>query len=214
MVSCDDAGMIHTIGHSNHPIERFLGLLMAHKITALADVRSSPYSRRNPQFNRESLRKSLALHEIRYVFLGEELGARSRDPSCYEDGRVSYARLAASNFFQEGLERLKTGMIEHNIAMMCAEKDPLECHRTILVSRHLAAHNIEVAHILASGQVESHAQALARLSRQLHVPETDMFRTRQQLLDEAYDMQGRRIAYIETDTSTTEVLAVNPHAIR
>lgn len=196
--------MIYTIGHSNHPIERFLSLLGAQSITALADVRSSPFSRRNPQFNRESLRKSLALHGIRYVFLGEELGARSRDPACYEDGRVSYARLAASNSFQEGLERLKAGMVEHNIAMMCAEKDPLECHRTILVSRHLVAHHVDVAHILASGEIESHAQALARLGRQLHVPETDLFRTKQQLLDEAYDTQGRRIAYIETDTSTTE----------
>jgi uncharacterized protein (DUF488 family) len=194
--------MIYTIGHSNHPIEHFLDLLMARGITALADVRSSPYSRHSPQFNRESLRKSLGLHGIRYVFLGEELGARSRDPSCYEDGRVSYARLAASDSFQEGLKRIRTGMTEHNIVMMCAEKDPLECHRTILVSRHLVAQNIDIAHILASGQVEPHTQALARLSRQLHVPETDMFRTKQQLLDEAYDTQGRRIAYI--DTSATE----------
>jgi uncharacterized protein (DUF488 family) len=196
--------MIYTIGHSNHPVERFLGLLTAHGITALADVRSSPYSRHNPQYNRESLRQSLALHGIRYVFLGEELGARSRDPSCYEDGRVSYARLAACDSFKEGINRLKKGMTEHNIAMMCAEKDPLECHRTILVSRQLVAVNIEVAHILASGEIESHGQALARLSRQLHVPETDMFRTRQQLLDEACDTQGRRIAYIESDAATTE----------
>lgn len=200
--------MIYTIGHSNHSIERFIDLLAAHEVTALADVRSSPYSRRNPQFNREPLRKSLALSGIQYVFLGEELGARSEDPSCYEDGRVSYARLGATRSFQEGLERLTTGMADYDIAMMCAEKDPLECHRTILVSRHLAAQNTEVGHILSSGQVESHAQALARLRRQLKVPETDMFRTERQLLDQIYEAQERRIAYagtVEASGGRTEI---------
>src|ERR1700742_2928764 len=123
--------MIFTVGHSNPPIERFIGLLQPHGITALADVRSTPYSRFNPQFNKEKLQSALAAAGIRYVFLGEELGARTKDPSCYdEDGKVSYTKLARTDLFRKGIERLLTGMQQHRIAIMCAERDPLECHRT------------------------------------------------------------------------------------
>jgi uncharacterized protein (DUF488 family) len=98
--------MIYTIGHSNQPIERFIALLQQHAVDAVADVRSTPYSRFNPQFRKEKLRAALAAAGIRYVFLGEELGARSKDPACYDDGRVSYARLAATDLFRHGLDRL------------------------------------------------------------------------------------------------------------
>jgi uncharacterized protein (DUF488 family) len=189
--------MIYTVGHSNHSIEQFIALLRRHRITATADVRSAPYSRHNPQFNREALRNSLAQYDIGYVFLGDELGARSKDRSCYEGGRVSYARLAATDLFRQGLNRLKTGMIGHRIAIMCAERDPLECHRTILVSRHLSADNIHVEHILWSGELEPHTQALARLRRQLGIPEHDMFRGEQELSNEAYELQAQRIAYVD-----------------
>lgn len=102
--------MILTIGHSNHPIERFVTLLQQQRASAVADVRSTPYSRFNPQFGRERLRDALASAGIHYVFLGEELGARSADPACYDaEGRVSYAKLAATELFRRGLERLQAG---------------------------------------------------------------------------------------------------------
>ncbi len=189
--------MIYTIGHSNHTIERFLDLLSLHQITALADVRSAPYSRRNPQFNREALRQSIAERDVRYVFLGAELGARSKDRSCYSDGKVVYARLAATDLFQEGLRRLKGGASEHRVAIMCAEKDPLDCHRTILVARSLVADGVDVAHILETGSLEAHAEAVARLRRRVGLPEGDMFRSEGQLDDEAYELQEQRIAYTE-----------------
>ena len=116
-----------TVGHSNHPIERFLGLLQSHGIAAVADVRSTPYSRFNPQFRREKLQTALAAAGIQYVFLGEELGARSQDPACYDaDGRVSYARLAQTDLFRKGIARLKAGMADHRISLMCAEREPLK----------------------------------------------------------------------------------------
>jgi uncharacterized protein (DUF488 family) len=195
--------MIYTIGHSNHTVERFLDLLSLHQITAVADVRSSPYSRHNPQFNRETLKQSLAQRDIRYVFLGEELGARSKDRSCYDRGKVVYARLAATSLFQEGLRRLKGGLNDFRIAVMCAEKDPLDCHRTILVARQLAASGIDVAHILESGLLETHAEAIIRLRRRLKIPETDMFRNDEQLSDAAYELQEQRIAYEEPGESDT-----------
>ena len=189
--------MIYTIGHSNHPIERFIALLQPHGIDALADVRSTPYSRFNPQFNREKLQTSLATAGIRYVFLGEELGARTKDPSCYDDtGRVSYARLAQSEPFRRGLERLLTGMRDHRIAIMCAEREPLECHRTILVSRELEKLGVPVTHILADDSLEPHRQAMQRLASDLKLVGTDLFLTPEELIEEAYDKQGARMAYV------------------
>src|SRR5579872_5115027 len=188
--------MIHTIGHSNHPIERYLELLRLHGITALADVRSTPYSRFNPQFGRESLHAALAGAGIHYVFLGAELGARSSDPACYDsEGRVSYAKLAATELFRQGLQRLKTGMRDHRIAIMCAEREPLECHRTILVARELVREGIPVQHILADGSVEQHAHAMDRLISKLGLTGTDLFSTPGDLTERALDLQAARMAY-------------------
>src|SRR5579862_1298929 len=112
---------IYTVGHSNHSIEKFIGLLIANGINAVADVRSRPFSRRNPQFNKERLAATLLQHGIVYVFLGKELGARSEDPSCYEDGRVQYGRLAATPVFRAGIERVLAGAQKYRLALMCAE---------------------------------------------------------------------------------------------
>src|SRR5687768_7064539 len=98
--------MIHTIGHSNHPLERFVALLLEHDIGIVADVRSHPASRFNPHFNRATLEAALAARDVRYEFLGRELGARTDDPQLYIDGRVSYAGLAATETFRRGLARL------------------------------------------------------------------------------------------------------------
>lgn len=187
---------IYTIGHSTHPQDRFLGLLTMHAITVLCDVRSKPYSRLNPQFNRDELKTALPDHGIKYLFLGKELGARSDDPRCYEGGKVRYDRLARSEPFQQGLTRLRDGISKgFRIAMMCAEKEPLECHRTILVARHLTDLGVDVQHILANGRLESHADTLRRLSRLVGLPEEDMFRSAKDLQDDAYSRQEQRIAY-------------------
>jgi uncharacterized protein (DUF488 family) len=187
---------VFTIGHSTHLHERFIELLSAHRITAVCDVRSTPYSRVNPQFNRDELKEVLPVHGIAYLFLGKELGARSDDPSCYEDGKVQYDRLARTDLFQQGLSRIHDGMWKgFRIALMCAEKEPLECHRTILVSRHLADAGIEVQHIHSNGELETHVAALVRLARMVGVPEDDMFRSPEDLRADAYRRQEKRIAY-------------------
>jgi uncharacterized protein (DUF488 family) len=192
--------MIYTIGHSKHPIDRFIALLQRHGIDALADVRSTPYSRFNPQFNKEKLQTALAAAGIRYVFLGEELGARTKDPSCYdEEGRVSYAKLAQTELFRKGIERLLTGMQQHRIAIMCAEREPLDCHRTILVSRELERAGVPVTHILQDGALEPHTQLMTRLAADLNLVGTDLFRTPDELIEDAYEKQGTRIAYVRTE---------------
>ncbi len=189
--------IVYTIGHSNHSIEKFIELLAANGATAVADVRSHPYSRFNPQFNREKLRVSLKKAGIAYVFLGRELGARSEDQSCYVAGRVQYDRLARTHLFQEGLARLVEGTRTYRIALMCAEKDPLTCHRAILVCRHLAAQGIGAQHILEDGRIESHDKALSRLLTELGFTETDLFRGRDEIIRNAYDQRGKQIAYIQ-----------------
>ncbi len=187
---------VSTIGHSNHPLEHFITLLKQHDINVLCDVRSDPYSRVNPQFNRETLKAALGDTGITYVFLGKELGARSEDPSCYVRRKVRYDRLAQTALFRKGIESQLQRMQGSRLALMCAERDPLDCHRTILVARHLETRGIAVEHILADGSVETHGQAVARLLRQLKIPEgDDLFHTREAMIDDAYNTQGERIAY-------------------
>ncbi|HBL29886.1 MAG TPA: hypothetical protein DD490_23865 [Acidobacteria bacterium] len=186
-----------TIGHSTHSMDAFMALLRQHSVTALADVRSAPFSRFNPQFNKEALERSLRSHGIRYVFLGRELGARSEDRSCYENGRVQYTRLASTELFRTGLDRVLRGARKHRIALMCAEKEPLECHRTLLVARALAERGVDVLHILADGRLESHGETMVRLLRVLGLPSSDLFRTRQELIAQALTLQEERIAYVD-----------------
>lgn len=188
---------VYSIGHSNHDQRTFLDLLRVHAITAIADVRSKPYSGYNPQFDREILQRALLRDGVRYVFLGAELGARSSDAACYERGVVQFDRLAQTSEFARGLDRIASGTRQYRVAMMCAEKEPLECHRTILVARALRRRGVEVAHIHADGRLERHEDALSRLARMLGVREEEqhLFRSAQELRDDLYRMQETRIAY-------------------
>lgn len=186
---------VYTIGHSTHPIVRFTALLTRHSIATVCDVRSSPYSRFNPQFNRESLHRTLAAYRIGYIFLGQELGARSDDPSCYEQGKVQYDRLARTRLFQKGLDRLEEAAGANRVALMCAEKEPLDCHRTILVARELQARGLAVEHILEDGTLQSHAETMNRLLRLLDLPDFDLFRSREEILEDAYQIRSGQIAY-------------------
>lgn len=194
-------GTVFTIGHSNHTLQHFLKLLESHAITAVADVRSSPFSGYNPQFNREALAASLKQSGISYVFVGAELGARPADIGCYTGDKVDFERLMASAGFKAGIERLLGGARDHHVALMCAEKDPLKCHRGILISRALEARGLAVQHILADGGVETNAAAMSRLLDVVGLPQEDMFRSRDELIDEACALQEREIAFSESGRS-------------
>jgi uncharacterized protein (DUF488 family) len=195
---------LYTIGHSNHSIERFIELLKLHGITAVGDVRSSPYSKFNPQFNRETLQKVLKENGIAYVFLGQELGPRSEDPSCYVEGRVQYDRLAVTELFTRGIERLLTGVKTHRIALMCAEKDPITCHRMILVCRTLRSEPVEIGQILEDGRLERLRDSELRLLQTLKMPQLRLFDKVEDLIQRAYDAQGRKIAYVREDAAGEE----------
>lgn len=188
---------VYTVGHSTHPFKRFLDLLERNGVTAIADVRSSPFSRHNPQFNRDTLSGELKEDGIAYVFVGKELGARSEDPACYTGGKVRYDRLAQTSIFKAGIDRVLSGAQKYRIALMCAEKEPLDCHRTLLVSRALERLGVSIVHILSDGRTETQAQTMARLLDLVGLPQADMFRSHDELVATACEMREQKIAYVD-----------------
>ena len=184
--------MLYTIGHSNHSALRFIDLLRGAAIDCLADVRSVPFSRRNPQFSQKLLATMLKDAGIEYWFLGDALGARPKDPACYENGKASYARIAATPAFQDAITALIAAAETKRLALMCAEKEPLDCHRTILVARALAQRGRDLSHILAGGGIEPHGETENRL---LHLAkeQVDLFADRSAALDRAYDKRGAKL---------------------
>lgn len=193
--------ILYTVGHSTHHLDDFIALLKKHAITALCDVRSQPYSQFTPQFNRESLKQVLKNNGIAYVFLGHELGARTENPACYLDGKVQYHQLAQEALFKQGVTRVLKGMENYSVALMCAEKDPITCHRMVLVCREMRPLLAQIDHILEDGQIETNAAAEQRLMDLLKIA-PDMFKTKLQCVEEAYDRQGQKIAYVSDNTQT------------
>ena len=192
--------VIYTIGHSNGTVERLIGLLQQHSISAVADVRSQPHSRFNPQFNREALASSLKSTGLEYVFLGQELGARSDDPACYRNGRAQYSLIAKAAMFQRGIGRLLSGAERFRLAILCAEKEPLVCHRGILISRHLHENGIVVRHILEDGSLEDHESAVERLLDMHGLRDEQLFHSRDERITLAYEKQAEDIQYAREES--------------
>ena len=186
---------IYTIGYAPHTLDSFVEILKSYQVSAIVDVRSSPYSQFKSEFNRENLKDYLKANNVAYVFLGDYLGARVENPSCYTNGKVDYKLVAESQKFKEGLERLKNGMDNFLIALMCAEKDPITCHRTILICRNLLSPQMIIKHILSNGKTEDHKDSERRLLKIFKLNQPDLFRSEQERLEEAYSRQGEKIAY-------------------
>jgi uncharacterized protein (DUF488 family) len=195
---------IFTVGHSTHSLEVFASLLRLHGIEAIADVRSSPYSKRLPQFSREQLFESLCAIKVRYVYLGELLGARRSEASCFVGDQANYSKISQLPNFIDGLDRLEAGARKMRIALMCAEKDPLTCHRTILVSRHLQLRGLDIFHVLDNGELEPHPDAEHRLMLEegFTPGQLDMFGNPDggDTLLFAYEKRGNKIAYRRGDS--------------
>jgi uncharacterized protein (DUF488 family) len=150
--------VIWTVGHSTQPVDELVAVLQAARIEVLADVRSQPYSRHNPQFRQENLQASLQAAGLRYVFLGTELGGRPPEPEFYDvKGHARYDLVMGTERFGAGLERLLTGAAAYRVAIMCSEEDPARCHRRLLVTRALVQREVEVRHIRGNGQVVAEA---------------------------------------------------------
>lgn len=156
---------LFTVGHSNHSGERFLELLNLHGVEMIIDVRSAPYSRFSPHFNRSVIHSLLAEAGIKYAFAGEALGGRPKFDHCYKGGvvpsgpadyldEVDYPAVMQQPWYQQGIRRLLELAAQSRAAVMCSEENPLECHRHHLIAQTLLGLDAKVLHIRRSGNVE------------------------------------------------------------
>jgi uncharacterized protein (DUF488 family) len=153
------AATIWTIGHSNHSWEAFQALLSGERIETILDVRSYPYSRFAPQFNREPLAAALDQTGIAYYFQGAALGGRPEDPAHYDaDGHALYAPMAERPQFRAAINSLLAAAAKQRLALLCACGKPADCHRRLLVGRVLAGHGATLRHIMPDGSTETETE--------------------------------------------------------
>lgn len=190
---------VFTIGHSNHSLDCFMKLLRAHGVNEAVDVRSAPYSGYTPHFNYDFLKDALENKGIGYLFMGGKLGGRPADRSCYDAaGRVLHDKVAKTEGFNDGVKDIIRGAGERRIALMCSEKEPLECHRTLLVAHNLAQWGVAVQHILAEGNLESHDETMNRLLGVFKLPpDGNMFRTRDDVIAKVVALQAKQVAFVD-----------------
>ena len=184
---------VFTIGHSAQSYDRFLHLLKAAEISAVADVRSSPFSRRFPHFNQQELRQALKADGIAYVFLGKELGGRPKESRFFCDGVADYEKMRTSDAFKAGIDRVLRGAEEHRLALMCSEHNPLDCHRCLLVGRELADRSVQVRHLLREGEIKTQQE----LEKELLYLNTkvNIFDYEGDDLAAAYRARSKKVAY-------------------
>lgn len=186
---------ILTLGHSNHPWPEFMALLQRNEVACLVDVRSMPASRRYPQFNRNAVERALSDAGIGYRFLGDRLGGRPKDPAGYTEGVVDYEKVAVTSAFREGLDELAGMARRKRCCVMCAERDPLDCHRALLVARRLAPKGFSISHIHGDGRIETQGAFEKRLIDAEEAPLLAGVEESRALLPAAYRRRNRKMAF-------------------
>ncbi|MHB1039801.1 MAG: DUF488 domain-containing protein [Desulfobacteria bacterium] len=159
-------GRIFTIGHGNHSREDLLKQLTQTEVSFVVDVRSTPYSRYQPEFSRDALEHFLREHRLRYVFMGDLLGGRPQNDDCYTDGMVDYTKVRGKEFFVRGIARIKNAYEQGlSICLLCSEGQPSQCHRAKLVGAALSDEGINVTHLLPDGSRRSQAEVIAQITK-------------------------------------------------
>ena len=194
------ANQIFTVGHSAAEFSAFLELLQRHEVKLLADVRSKPQSARFPHFDGIEMEARLRDAGIGYIFLGEELGGRPDDTKAYRgDGLVDYRGRRKSRAFQAGLDRVLQEMERVDLALMCAEEDPLSCHRFLMICPELVAAGVQPQHIRKGGVIETQQHAEDRLleAQKLGAVTSDSLFSfdRKAALEDAYAAQSEKFAF-------------------
>jgi uncharacterized protein (DUF488 family) len=196
---------VFTIGHSTVSFAEFLSKLQHVGVTAVADVRSSPFSGRLPHFSQPNLRTELKKNMIKYVPLGKELGGRPNSSLLYCNKVADYEQMALEPEFLQGLERVIDGAKTHRVALMCSEQDPLDCHRCLLVGRALAKRAVKVSHLLHDGAIIGQDEIEEKLLVELSGSTMDdMFASRDERLADAYRARAQKVAYRETPAQGTD----------
>lgn len=160
-------GHIFTIGYGAKPIGTFLAILEQYRIEFVIDVRSSPYSKFRPEFSRDALKTSLAEHKIRYIFMGDQIGGRPNDDTCYDsDGKVDYSIVEKRPYFIAGIERIiQSQKLGYRVCLMCSEDKPENCHRSKLISRILESKGLKSVHIISEKRILSQAEVISLLQK-------------------------------------------------
>ena len=188
---------VFTIGHSTHHIDYFIELLKTHEVDCIIDVRSQPYSRIAPQFNKEILISDLKDRKILYAHFEKEFGARHTSPALLDaDKKVDFDKVRASAEFHQGVERIKKALdLEYTIALMCSEAEPFDCHRFSMVSYQLIRENVEVCHILKDGNLKENSELEKELINKYIKKLDPLFDTEEQQIEKAYRLRGKDIAF-------------------
>lgn len=189
---------LYTIGYGNTLIETFISLLEVNNIEFICDVRSYPYGGYIPDYSRDKLEETLKKINIQYLFLGKELGGRFDDPSCYINNQVDYDLVAKTALFKEGIQRIISGTKKFTIALMCAEKDPINCHRSLLITRHITSRHNKIMHIHHDGKLETHNEFEIRLQNLSGVENMPLFEdeeSKKETLHNAYKKHSKKVAY-------------------
>lgn len=192
-----------TIGHSNHSVEYFMDLLSKHNVNCVVDVRSSPYSKHNPQFNMDNLEQNLKKMSFTYLYMGDLLGGKYTTPELLlPDGKVDFGKVIKTKNFVEGIQRLVRGMEKgYTIAIMCSEKDPLNCHRFGLISYQLKKLGIDVKHILENTEIVLQDELEKQILNEYEQvsQQEDLFNISMEnnipIIEKAYELRNKKIAY-------------------
>ncbi|GAB4208155.1 MAG: DUF488 domain-containing protein [Roseiflexaceae bacterium] len=203
--------IVYTIGHSHHQIDAFLALLAGHGITCLIDVRSTPYSRIAPQFNKPALQKALKQQQVLYAHFDQEFGARQTDSALLDDeGIVDFDKVRATAAFRSGVERLRRALAQgYSVCLMCAEANPFECHRFSMICSQLVREGLEVRHILKDATLATQQDVEGWMLQKYHkrLPQSSLFDgvvTPEDQLAFAYRLHNKEVGYRQDQESERE----------
>lgn len=186
---------LYTIGYSSYDISHFISILKKQQIEALVDVRSIPYSKFAPDYNTDNIKKLLENNSIYYLNFGDGLGARTKIEECYKNNIAQYSLISETPKFKEYTKRIISGLEKFNIVLLCAESDPLKCHRDIMICRYLKKYINNISHILQNEIIEDNKQTEIRLLKEYHLEQEDFFSNYIDRLNEAYDLRSNEIQY-------------------
>ena len=197
---------IYTVGHSNMTEEEFINLLKKHEINCIVDVRSFPKSKYVTHFNRENISKYLKKNNIIYIYMGKELGARRDSPILYDDdGILDFEKVKRTNLFLNGIERIKSGLKKgYQIALMCSEKYPQDCHRSLLIGKYLKDNDFNVKHIDENAEIKTQ-EDIEEILLDKHFPERNQMnlfknKTEDEIekIQKVYLLSNRKIGFKKT----------------
>lgn len=196
---------IFTIGYSNYPYEKFMKMIKKYDINCVVDIRETPYSKYNFQYNREAFRESLKKSGITYIYMGDEFGAKRQTKESYnKDGYADFKKVVKEELFLEGVERLKKGIeMGYHIVLLAAMQDPIRCHRSIMVGRYLNKHGFDVKYILHEGNLGSQNDIEEDLLNKYFSHRNQLSidtllgtaKSREDMIDEGYDLANQEIGH-------------------